>query len=114
MRLLARSAVAALAGVAAGLSFEPYHWVFLLPLAVAALTLLAVPVGARQGFWLGAVFGTAFMLVLLPWLTVIAVYAWVPLAILEGLFYGLAGLAAALVVRLPAWPVWVTRRRPCC
>jgi apolipoprotein N-acyltransferase len=106
VRLLARSAVAALAGVAAGLSFEPYHWAYLLPVAVAALTLLAAPVRARQGFWLGAVFGTAFMLVLLPWLTVIAVYAWVPLAILEGLFYGLAGLAASLVVRLPAWPVW--------
>jgi len=33
LRLLARSALAATAGVAAGLAFEPYHWWFLLPIA---------------------------------------------------------------------------------
>ena len=56
-------------------------------------------------------FGFVFMLVLLPWLTVIAVYAWVPLALFEGLFYGLAGLVTAGVTRpgrrLALWPVWV-------
>ena len=109
MRLLARTGAAAVAGIAAGLSFEPFHWVVLLPAAIAVLTLLCVGVRRRSGFWLGAVFGTAFMLVLLPWLTVIAVYAWVPLAVLEGLFYGLAGLATAAATRpgrpLPGWPV---------
>ena len=107
MRLLARSALAATAGVAAGLAFEPYHWVLLLPLAVTAVTLLAVRgPRLRSGFWVGFVFGTAFMLVLLPWLRVIGVYAWISLAVVEGLFYGLAGLAARAVVRLPGWPVW--------
>ena len=107
MRLLARSAVAALAGVAAALAFEPTHWVLLLPLAVAAVTLLAARAPRlRAGFWIGFVFGTAFMLVLLPWLQVIGVYAWIPLAVIEGLFYGLAGLATVAVVRLPWWPVW--------
>lgn len=111
MRLLARSAVAALAGVGAGLAFEPYHWVFLLPVAVAVVTVLAA--GAprlREGFWLGVVFGTAFMLVLLPWMQVIGVYAWLPLSLVEGLFYGLVGLATSAVAgrspRLPGWPVW--------
>jgi apolipoprotein N-acyltransferase len=51
------------------------------------------------------------MLVLLPWLRVIGVYAWIPLSVVEGLFYGFAGLAtravAGPVVRLPGWPVWV-------
>jgi apolipoprotein N-acyltransferase len=111
VRSLARPAAAALAGVGAALSFEPYHWVYLLPVAVAALTLLCAGRRLRSGFWLGAVFGTAFMLVLLPWLTVIAVYAWVPLAITEGLFYGVAGLATAALTdrrrRLPGWPLWV-------
>ena len=107
MRLLARSALAALAGTAAGLSFEPHHWVALLPFAVAGLTLLAAAAPRpRSGFWVGFVFGTAFMLVLLPWLQVIGVYAWIPLAIVEGLFYGLAGLATRAVRRLPGWPVW--------
>jgi apolipoprotein N-acyltransferase len=107
VRLLARSVLAALAGVGAALAFEPYHWVVLLPLAVAAVTVLAVRAPRlRSGFWVGFVFGTAFMLVLLPWLQVIGVYAWIPLAVLEGLFYGLAGLATRAVVRLPWWPVW--------
>ena len=107
MRLLARSVLAALAGVAAALAFEPYHWVVLLPVAVAAATVLAARAPRlRSGFWVGFVFGTAFMLVLLPWLQVIGVYAWIPLAVLEGLFYGLAGLATRAVVGLPWWPVW--------
>jgi apolipoprotein N-acyltransferase len=107
VRLLARSALAATAGACAGLAFEPYHWVYLLPLAVAAVTLLAAHAPRlRSGFWVGFVFGTAFMLVLLPWLQVIGVYAWIPLAVVEGLFYGLAGLAARAVIRLPGWPVW--------
>jgi apolipoprotein N-acyltransferase len=116
VRLLARSLVAALAGAAAGLAFEPYHWVLLLPLAVAVLSLQCVGRRLRGGFWLGFVFGTAFMLVLLPWLQVIGVYAWIPLALIEGLFYGVAGLATAAVTGgaprrgrpggLPGWPVW--------
>ena len=111
---LAATLLAALAGLAAGLSFEPVHWVFLLPLAVAALTLLCVGRRLRSGFWLGFVFGAAFMLVLLPWLQVIGVYAWIPLSLIEALFYGLAGLTTAAVAgsstgrgaRLPFWPVW--------
>jgi apolipoprotein N-acyltransferase len=107
---LVRTAGAALAGVAAALSFAPHHWVWLLPLALAAVTLLCTGRRLRSGAWLGAVFGTAFMLVLLPWVQVIGVYAWVPLSLLEGLFYGLAGLATSAVTRPAArlrwWPVW--------
>jgi apolipoprotein N-acyltransferase len=109
---------AALAGVGAGLAFEPAHLVALLPLAVAALTVLCVGRRPRRGFALGFVFGTAFMLVLLPWLRVIGIYAWIPLAVIEGAFYGLAGLSTAALTRprlpgaprlsrLPGWPVWV-------
>ena len=110
MRLLARTVPAALAGVTAGLAFEPQHLAYLLPVCVAVLTALCVGRRPRAGLWLGVVFGTAFMLVLLPWLQVIGVYAWVLLALLEGLFYGLAGLATSALsvtgVRLPGWPVW--------
>jgi apolipoprotein N-acyltransferase len=108
--VLARSVAVALAGVGAGLAFEPFHWVYLLPFSVAVLTLCCVGRRKRSGFWLGLVFGTAFMLVLLPWLKVIGVYAWIPLAVIEGAFYGLAGLATSAVsgpvVRLRWWPVW--------
>ena len=106
----ARTVASALAGVGAGLAFEPRHWVYLLPVAVAALTLLCAGRRLRSGLWLGWVFGTAFMLVLLPWLQVIGVYAWIPLAVLEGAFYGIAGLVTSAVARpgarLRLWPVW--------
>jgi len=105
-RSLLATAVAAIAGAAAGISFEPLHWWPLLPLSVAVLTGLCRGRRLRTGFWLGAVFGTAFMLVLLPWLTVIGPYAWVPLAVAEGVFYGLAGLGTAAVAgRVRAWPL---------
>jgi apolipoprotein N-acyltransferase len=110
VRLLARTVAAAAAGAGAGLAFEPYRLVYLLPVCVAALTALCVGRRLRSGSWLGFVFGTAFMLVLLPWLQVIGVYAWIPLALLEGLFYGVAGLVtsavAGPVVRLRLWPLW--------
>jgi apolipoprotein N-acyltransferase len=106
VRSVVRALTCALAGLGAALSFEPHHWVFLLPLAVAALTVACAGVRGRTGFWLGALFGAVFMLVLLPWLTVIGWYAWLPLALVEGLFYGLAGLATALTRRLPGWPLW--------
>ena len=106
MRLLARLVVSVLAGVAAGLSFEPYHLVFLLPVAVAALTLVVRDCRLRVGFLLGAGFGIAFMLVLLPWLQVIGPVAWIALAVVEGLFYGLVGLGTSAVTRLRWWPLW--------
>ncbi|NUS49606.1 MAG: apolipoprotein N-acyltransferase, partial [Nocardioidaceae bacterium] len=103
---LARTVVAALAGVATALGFEPTHVWVLVPLAACALTLVCLDRTARSGFWLGAVYGTAFMLVLLPWVQVIGAYAWLPLAVAEGLFYGFAGLATTVVRRLPGWPLW--------
>ena len=106
-----RTLTAAVAGAGAGLAFEPFHVWPLLPIAVGVLTLVCLrgrtPPRLRTGFWLGAVFGTVFMLVLLPWVRVIGAYAWVPLAVAEGLFYGVAGLATVAVRRLPAWPMWV-------
>ena len=106
MPLFGRIAVAALAGVAAGLSFEPHNLVYLLPVAVAALTLTCLGATPRLGFLVGTVFGVAFMLFLLPWLQVIGTDAWIALSILQGLFYGLLGLGTVAVTRLPWWPLW--------
>jgi apolipoprotein N-acyltransferase len=106
MPLPLRLFLSVLAGVAAAVSFEPYGLVLLLPIAVAALSLLLRGLTPRRGFLVGAVFGTVFMLVLLPWLQVIGVDAWVALSLLEGLFYGILGLGAVVVGRLPWWPVW--------
>src|SRR4051794_1254913 len=103
---LTRALVAAAAGVATGLAFEPLAWVYLLPLGVAGVTLTCLGVRPRTGFLLGSLYGSAFMLTLLPWVTVIGAYAWVPLSVVEGLYYGLFGFAVAVTVRLRWWPLW--------
>jgi apolipoprotein N-acyltransferase len=106
MPLLLRLALAALAGGAVAIAFEPFAIFLLLPVGVAGLSLLLQGLRPRQGFVAGAVFGTVFMLVLLPWLQVIGSDAWVLLSLLQGVFYGLLGVGATLVQRLRWWPLW--------
>jgi apolipoprotein N-acyltransferase len=101
-----RLALAALSGLLAALSFEPFGWAYLLPLAVAGATVAVRGSGLRLAFGTGTVFGLVFMLVLLPWLRVIGPDAWVALSLLEALFYGLGGVATTLVLRLRFWPLW--------
>ncbi len=55
---------------------------------------------------MGLLYGATFMAVLLPWLQVIGVDAWIGLSLLEGAFFALLGVALAVVARLPVWPVW--------
>ena len=90
-RVLAVLVLPVAAGVAAGLSFPPFGLWWLLPFAVAALSLSARDLTPRRGFVAGLVFGLAFMVVLLPWLRVIGADAWIGLWLLEALFYGLLG-----------------------
>jgi apolipoprotein N-acyltransferase len=104
--LPARLALACVAGLLAALSFEPFAWAFLLPVAVAGLTLAVLGSRPRSAFGVGTAFGLVFMLVLLPWLQVIGVDAWIALSLLEALFYGVAGTATVIVSRLPLWPLW--------
>ncbi|HEX4978201.1 MAG TPA: apolipoprotein N-acyltransferase [Nocardioides sp.] len=101
-----RLGLACAAGLIAALSFEPFAWAPLLPLAVAGLTVAVRGARGRGAFGIGTAFGAVFMLVLLPWLRVIGTDAWIALSLLEALFYGVAGTATVLVLRLPAWPVW--------
>jgi apolipoprotein N-acyltransferase len=106
MPLLLRLLLAALSGAAVATSFEPLALVFLLPVGVAGLALLTRGISPLRGFLVGTVFGTTFMLVLLPWLQVIGGDAWVALSLLEGVAYGLLGLGSTLVQRLRWWPLW--------
>lgn len=106
MPLLLRLVLAAASGTLVAAGFEPFALAYLVPLGVAGLTLLVVDGGARRGLAVGGVFGTTFMLVLLPWLQVIGPDAWVALSLLEGAFYALLGGAVAVVARLAWWPLW--------
>ena len=106
VRTLLRLASPVLAGLAAGLAFEPYAWAFLLVPAVAGLSLALRGLSGRRAFGVGLLFGLAFMGLLLPWLQVIGVDAWIGLSLLEALFFGVLGVVLARVERLPWSPVW--------
>ncbi|MGW1379060.1 apolipoprotein N-acyltransferase [Streptomyces sp. NPDC002446] len=101
-----RTGLAAVFGVALGLSFPPYDLWPLSLAAVAALTLLTRGRTARQGAWTGFAFGLPFFLILLKWLHVVGWDAVVGLSIAEALFMALLGAALAVTSRLPAWPLW--------
>jgi apolipoprotein N-acyltransferase len=98
--------------VAVALAFPPYDFVFLMPLGVAGLMLVVRGLSGRAGFWHGLVFGLGFQLPLVRWVTVIGDDAWVALALLEALFYGLMGIGWAWLRPVRGWPwafaaVWV-------
>lgn len=106
MNLALRTAVAALSGAAAAAAFEPFALSWLVVPAVLGLTLAVRGLRGRRAVLVGLAYGVAFMGVLVPWLSVIGVDAWIGLTILEASFYGLLGVALARVGRLPAWPLW--------
>jgi apolipoprotein N-acyltransferase len=60
------------------------------------------------GFGYGLLFGLAFYVPLLPWISgLVGSFPWLALATLEALFPAVFGLLAVLVRRLPGWPVWL-------
>src|SRR4051794_8380872 len=111
-RTLLRLAAAAVSGVAVAVGFPPYDVVILIPIGIAGLMLVVRGLSGRAGFWHGLVFGLGFMLPLVRWVTIIGDDAWVALALLEALFYGLMGLGWAWLRPTRGWPwafaaVWV-------
>lgn len=104
--VLGRLTLVAAAGGLTALAFPPYDLAWLLPLGPAALAVATYRVRPWQGFWLGIVFGFVFLVVLMPWLTVVGVDAWLGLSLIEALFYGLLGWGLARISRLAWWPLW--------
>ena len=58
----------------------------------------------RRAWVPGLAFGVGFCYVLMWWMRAVGTDAWLALAGLEALFYGLLGAAVPLLRRLPAWP----------
>ena len=106
MRTPLRLVLAAVSGLAAAASFEPVGLPYLLLPAVAGLSLALRGARRLAAFGTGLVFGLAFMGLLLPWIQVIGVDAWVGLSVLQALFFGLLGVVLTRVERLPWWPLW--------
>jgi len=107
---LIRLGVSVLAGLLMCAAFPPLGWWWA---AVPSLALLTwVLVGPRStaagGFGYGVLFGMAFYLPLLPWISgLVGVFPWIALSILQALFTGVFGTLAVRVARLPGWPLWV-------
>ena len=97
------------AGLLLCASFPPFNWWWA---AVAAFALLAWvltrPVTtATGGLGYGLLFGLAFYLPLLPWIsTLVGAMPWFALAAMSACFPAVFGLLAVAVRRVPGWPIW--------
>ena len=107
---LVRLSVSLLAGLLLCVSFPPVGWWLAAVPALALLTWVLVhpkttPAG---GFGYGFLFGLAFYLPLLPWISgLVGAMPWMALAAMEALFPAVFGMFAVLVARLPGWPLWL-------
>lgn len=107
---LMRLSVTVLAGLLFCVSFPPVGWWWAAIPALALLTWVLIrPAGTLAGgFGYGLLFGLAFYLPLLPWISgLVGAGPWVALALLEAMFPAVFGIFAVLVARLPGWPLWL-------
>ncbi len=104
-----RLAISIVAGLLLYASFPPLNWWWAAVLAAALLAWVLIhpdttPAG---GLGYGFLFGLAFYLPLLPWISLlVGAIPWVALAIVCAVFPGVFGLLAVVVRRLPGWPIW--------
>src|SRR6201995_4074183 len=83
-------------GGAAGIAFAVLAWVLPRP--------ATTPVG---GFGYGVLFGLAFYLPLIRWISIlVGAMPLVALVLLCAVLPGIFGLGAVVVRRLPGWPIW--------
>ena len=106
---LPRLAVSLVAGLLLCASFPPFDWWWA---AVVAFALLAWVLTHRKttpagGLGYGFLFGLAFYLPLLPWISqLVGTPPWIALAVVCAVFPALFGLLAVSVRQLPGWPIW--------
>jgi apolipoprotein N-acyltransferase len=101
------------AAIAAGLllcsSYPRFNWWWaaVIAFAVLAWVLTRPATTVIGGFGYGVLFGLAFYLPLIRWISILV--GTVPLAalvLLCSVFPGIFGLTAVVVRRLPGWPIW--------
>lgn len=107
---LTRLSLSVLAGLLFCVSFPPVGWWWAAIPALALLTwvLIRPDITLAGGFGYGLLFGLAFYLPLLPWISgLVGAGPWVALALLQALFPAVFGIFAVVVARLPGWPLWL-------
>ncbi len=106
---LVRLAVSIVGGSLLYASFPPLNWWWAAVVAAALLAWVLIHPDTRPagGLGYGFLFGLAFYLPLLPWISsLVGAVPWLALAIVCALFPGVFGLLAVVVRRLPGWPIW--------
>jgi apolipoprotein N-acyltransferase len=109
--LLLRCGIAIGSGLLLYAATPPSRLWWLAPLSIAPWLGLLRGRRARAGFGYGIVFGLAYLLPLLGWLLAFlgaqfGPWPWIGVALVESVFFGLAGAGVARVSKLPAAPVW--------
>lgn len=106
---VARLGAAMVSGLLLCSSYPRFNWWWAAVLAFAVLTWVltrpaTTPVG---GFGYGFLFGLAFYLPLIRWISIlVGAMPLLALVLLCAVFPGLFGMAAVAVRRLPGWPIW--------
>jgi apolipoprotein N-acyltransferase len=100
-----RLGIVLLAGVAVGLSWQPYGLWPLMLVGIPVFTLAIRGVRPLNAFGLGYLFGLAMLALAISWVHVLGTWVAVVLIIFMSLFFGLLGLATSLVGRLRWWPI---------
>jgi apolipoprotein N-acyltransferase len=106
---LTRLGAAILAGLLLCSSYPGFNWWWAAVIAFAVLAWVltrpaTTPVG---GFGYGFLFGLAFYLPLIRWISIlVGVVPLLALVLLCAVFPGIFGLLAVVVRRLPGWPIW--------
>ncbi|HEX5906241.1 MAG TPA: apolipoprotein N-acyltransferase [Propionibacteriaceae bacterium] len=103
--LLLRVVVVLLAGIALGLSWQPYGLWPLLLLGIPAFTLAVRGVRPVVAVGLGYLFGLTMLTLAISWVHVLGTWIAALLVVFMALFFGLLGLALTLVTRLRWWPL---------
>ncbi len=89
------------------MAYPPINIGWLALLGVALILAGLVHASLKQAFFLGSVASTLFFLMLLQWLTIVGLDAWVLLSLVCSVWFGLMGVGIALVSRTRVWPVLV-------
>jgi apolipoprotein N-acyltransferase len=106
--VLKRIGLAFVSGLVLSIAFEPVALAYLMPFAVAGFAVSTRALPVRQGWLPGLAFGVAFYFVHIYWMREsIGLAAWLALASIEAVFYGLLGSASAALQRLRWWPAWL-------
>nr|WP_201761990.1 apolipoprotein N-acyltransferase [Nonomuraea sp. K271] len=102
----ARIAAAVAGGLALFAAFPPLDWWWCAPPGIALIVASLHGTRPRRAAWLGYVGAAAFLFPGVAWVRTIGDDVWLMLVGAESLFYAAMAAAAALVFRLPGWPVW--------